>query len=150
MSASLNKVFLIGNLTRDPEVRRTPTGVPVAKLGLAVSESFRTKGGSDEERTCFVDVDVWDKQAEACEQYLSKGRPILVEGRLQMDQWTSREGEKRSKLKIRADRIQFLGSPRRDAAMGDAPGSAPMASGHAEPEPYEEPLSHNEDDEIPF
>ncbi len=121
--ASLNKVMLIGNLTRDPEVRYTPSGTAVAKIGLAVSDTFVTKSGEKKEQTCFVDVDVWARQAETCGQYLTKGSPVLIEGKLQLDQWESKEGEKRSKLKVHADRVQFLGRPRKDAEPQDG-GSA--------------------------
>ena len=116
--ASLNKVFLIGNLTQDPELRRLPTGTAVATLRLAVNESFQSKGGERQERTLYVDVDVWERQAETCQQYLSKGSPVFVEGRLQMDQWTDKEsGQTRSRMKIRAERVQFLSS-RRDGQGG--------------------------------
>ena len=83
---TLNKVFLAGNLTRDPEVRYTPSGTAVAKLGLAVSDSYTNKAGEKVESTCFVDVDVWSRQAETCGEYLTKGSPVLIEGRLQLDQ----------------------------------------------------------------
>ena len=83
--ASLNKVFLIGNLTRDPEIRRIPSGTMVSTLGLAVNETFTSRGGERQERTLFIDVDVWDRQAETCQQYLSKGSPVFIEGRLLLD-----------------------------------------------------------------
>lgn len=110
--ASLNKVFLIGNLTRDPELRYIPSGTAVADLRLAVSHRFRTKSGEDREDTVFVDVVVWDRQAQTCSEYLSKGSPLMVEGRLKMDEW-EKDGQKFSKLRIVAERTQFLGSPRR-------------------------------------
>ena len=104
--ASLNKVMLIGNLTQDPEVRRTTSGTAVSTLRMAVNESFQNKNGEKVERTVFLDVDVWDRQAETCQQYLSKGSPIFVEGRLQMDSWDDKEtGQKRSRLKVRAERL---------------------------------------------
>jgi single-strand DNA-binding protein len=117
--ASLNKVMLIGNLTRDPELRALPSGINVADLRLAINETYTDKSGQKVEKACFVDVAVWDKQADLCKTYLSKGSPILVEGRLQMDEWTTKEGEKRSKLRVRADRFQFLG-----AKKGGAEGSS--------------------------
>ncbi|MDE0839262.1 MAG: single-stranded DNA-binding protein [Kiritimatiellae bacterium] len=120
--ASLNRVLLIGNLTRDPEVRYIPSGTAVAELGLAVNESFRNKEGQEVESTVFVDVVVWARQAETCAEYLSKGSPVFIEGRLQLDQWESKEGEKRSKIRVRADRVQFLGSPRRGAEFADGGG----------------------------
>ena len=101
--ASLNKVMLIGNLVQDPEVRRTSTGVAVSTLRVAVNESYQSKSGERVERAVFLDVDVWDRQAEICQQYLSKGSPVFIEGRLQLDTWEDRETkEKRSRLKVRA------------------------------------------------
>lgn len=107
----MNKVMLVGNLTRDPVVRKTATGMAVADMALAVNDSYRGSNGKSEESTCFVDVIVWDKQAEHCGEYLQKGSPVLVEGRLQFDQWKDKEGQARSKLKVNAQRIQFLGKP---------------------------------------
>jgi single-strand DNA-binding protein len=113
---SMNMVVLMGNLTRNPDLRRTPTGHAVAEMGMAISERYKNKAGEDVQNTCFVEVVVWDKQAEICGQYLAKGSPVVVEGKLQMDQWQTAAGEKRSKLKIRADRVQFMGRPRKDTA----------------------------------
>lgn len=107
--ANLNKTFLIGNLTRDPELRYTPTGVAVANLGLAVNRRFRDKTGELKEDVCFLTVTVWDKQAEACCQHLQKGSPIFVEGVLQSRSWETNDGQKRSTLDVRAERVQFLG-----------------------------------------
>ncbi len=109
--ASANIVVLCGNLTRDPEVRQIPSGMSVADLGLAVNESYKNKAGELVETTCFVDVVTWGKTAENCGQYLRKGAPVLVEGRLQLDTW-EKDGEKRSKLRVRADRVHFRGAPR--------------------------------------
>jgi len=106
--ASLNKVFLIGNLTRDPELRYTPAGVAVTNLGLAVNRRFRDKSGEVKEDVCFLTVTVWDKQAEACSQYLQKGSPIFVEGVLQSRSWETSDGQKRSTIDVRAERVQFL------------------------------------------
>lgn len=126
--ASFNKVILMGNLTRDPELRQAPSGAKVADLGLAVSETWRDKNGQPKEVTCFVDVVVWDKLAELCQQYLTKGRPVLVEGRLQMDEWKNQQGEKRSKLRVRADTVKFLGTPqKRDEGSQVGSTAAPAA-----------------------
>jgi single-strand DNA-binding protein len=146
--ASLNKVLLIGNLTQDPELRRIPSGTAVATLRLAVNESYQGKSGERVERTLFLDVDVWDRQAETCQQYLTKGAPVLIEGRLQLDTWDDKEtGQKRSRLKVRAERVQFLSGPRRDGAVRDT--AAPAAQAGAPV--YEEPLSKpGDDEEIPF
>ncbi len=108
--ANLNKVFLIGNLTRDPELRYTPGGTAVANLGLAVNRKFKDSTGELKEEVCFLTVTVWDKQAEACCQYLSKGRPVFVEGVLQSRFWETSDGQKRSAIDVRAERVQFLGA----------------------------------------
>ena len=108
--ANLNKVFLIGNLTRDPELRYTPGGTAVANLGLAVNRRFKDSSGELKEEVCFLTVTVWDKQAEACCQYLTKGRPVFVEGVLQSRFWETSDGQKRSAIDVRAERVQFLGA----------------------------------------
>ena len=118
--ASLNKVFLIGNLTRDPELRYTPAGVAVTNLGLAVNRRFRDKSGEVKEDVCFLTVTVWDKQAEACSQYLQKGSPIFVEGVLQSRSWETSDGQKRSTIDVRAERVQFLGTFKSNAAQASS------------------------------
>ena len=160
--ASFNKVILMGNLTRDPELKTAPSGSKVADLGLAVSESWRDKNtGENREVVCFVDVTVWNRLAELCQQYLKKGSPILVEGRLQMDEWKNQQGEKRSKLRVRADTVKFLGSSQRregpDAATpGNSPAAAPAATapsaGAAEP-PFSDDMGGGlaqDDEHLPF
>ncbi len=109
--ASFNRVVLLGGLTRDPDLRYTPSGTAVADFGLAVNESFKNKEGEAIEQVCYVDINVWSRQAETCSEYLKKGSQVLIEGRLQFDQWENKEGEKRNKLRVRADRVQFLTSP---------------------------------------
>jgi single-strand DNA-binding protein len=110
--ASLNKVMLIGNLTRDPELRFTPGGRPVCDMRMAVSRRFKRASGEDGEETCYLTVVVWDKQGEMCGKYLTKGAPAFVEGRLQLDEW-EKDGRKTSTLRVLAERVQFLGAPRR-------------------------------------
>ncbi len=123
--ASLNKVFLMGNLTRDPDLRTTPSGASVCEFGLAVNRRF-TVNGNERDETCFVDITVWSKAAENCKRFLEKGSPVLVEGRLQLDQWDDRDGGgKRSKLRVVAEQVQFLTS-RRDGGDG---ASAPRNDG---------------------
>jgi len=107
--ASCNKVFLIGNLTRDPEVRYTATGTPVANLGLATSRKYKSKEGELKEETCFVTLVAWGRQAELSAEYLKKGSPIFVEGRLVYRNWETANKEKRSTLEVRIERLQFLG-----------------------------------------
>lgn len=109
MAASLNRVLLMGNLTRDPEVRYTPKGNAVGDLGLAVNDSYKMQDGTIKETVTFINVEVWGRQAETCKQYLSKGRPVFIEGQLKLDQWETPQGEKKSQLRVRADRVQFLG-----------------------------------------
>ncbi|MCM8762970.1 MAG: single-stranded DNA-binding protein [Candidatus Omnitrophica bacterium] len=122
--ANFNKVLLIGNLTKDPELRYTPQGTAVVNLRLAVNRRFRDKAGEQKEEVCYVTVVVWDKQAETCNQFLRRGNPVFVEGRLQSRSWEDNAGQKRNVLEVRAERIQFLG---------------PAQKATAEPEIQEEP-----------
>lgn len=107
---NFNKVFLMGNLTRDPELRYTPQGTAVTNLRMAINRRFRNKVGEQKDEVCFLTVVVWDKQAELCNQYLHKGSPLFVEGRLQSRSWQDNAGNKRNVLEVRAERIQFLGT----------------------------------------
>ena len=136
--ASLNRVFLIGNLTRDPELKYTQSGLAVCEFGLAVNRRYKSSQGEDREETLFVEITVFARQAETTSEYLSKGRPVFIEGRLKLDQWTNSEGQKRSKLSVVAERVQFLGG-------------RPSGSASAAPAPAQE-LPHDEgaDDDIPF
>ena len=122
--ASFNKVILIGNLTRDPELRVTSSNHTICKLGLAVSRNYSTRDGEKREETTFVDIDVFGKQAEVISKYMRKGRPIMIEGRLRFDQWETNEGQKRSKLGVILENFQFLGS--RD----DSPAASDSSSGN--------------------
>lgn len=106
--ASLNKVLLIGNLAKDPELRYTPQGTAVVNLRMAVNRRWKDKAGEQKEEVCFLTVVAWDKQAEVCNQYLRKGAPIFVEGRLQSRSWEDNAGQKRNVIEVRAERIQFL------------------------------------------
>lgn len=107
--SSYNKVILMGNLTRDPETREVGS-TTICSFGLAVSRKFRTADGQDREEVCFVDVDAWSKSGEVIARYFGKGKPILIEGRLKLDQWENQSGEKRSKLKVIMERFEFVGS----------------------------------------
>ena len=109
MARGYNKVMLIGNLTRDPELRYTPSNTAVADLGLAVNRTYQDKSGTKQEDVTFVDVTVWGRTAENCSHYVSKGAPVFIEGRLTLDQWENDDGQKRSKLKVTAQRVDFLG-----------------------------------------
>ena len=119
--ANLNRVFLIGNLTRDPELRYIPSGTAVANLGLATNRVYTTQDGERKEDVCFVEIVAWAKTAENCANYLSKGSALFVEGRLQYDSWETEDGQKRNKLRVVADRVQFLGGRRAEGETGPAP-----------------------------
>jgi len=134
--ADLNRVFLAGRLTRDPELRYTSGGQAVCDISLATGRTFVTKTGDRKEEVVFVDIIIWGRQAETAGEYLSKGSPILVEGRLQFDSWETKEGEKRNKLKVLATRIQFLGRVKPKSDEGEIteqpegePASGKKASG---------------------
>lgn len=150
--ASLNRVFLIGNLTRDPEVRYISSGKAVGDLRLAVSRRYKTASGEDREETCFVSVVVWGRQAETCGQYLAKGSSLFVEGRLVYEEW-EKDGQKNNRLRVVADRVQFMGAPKRaeysDAAEPAA--GAPVKSAAREETPAEPPPADTgNEDNLPF
>jgi single-strand DNA-binding protein len=159
--ANVNIVILAGNLTADPELRYTPSGLAIAQLRMAINHRFRdSKTNEWREEATFVDVDLFGKQAETAKQYLSKGRGVLIEGRLRLDQWEDKQtGAKRSKLKVIGSRMQFLGPPSGGGSRGG--GSRPsrpaqsqaqsqaQSGGASEPPPPEENLDIPESD-IPF
>jgi len=132
--ANLNKVMLIGRLTRDPELRFTPQGTPVCDLSLAINRVSRNPDGTQREETAFVDVTVWGKQAESSAQYLKKGRETFIEGRLTQERWETPDGQKRSKLKVTAERVQFLGGGPRTGGGGGATAAPEEAPAEAPPE----------------
>lgn len=115
--ASFNKVILLGNLTRDPELRYLPSNTAVCDFGLAINRRYRDRDGNQREETCFVDISAFGRQAETLNQYMAKGRPLLVEGRLKFDSWTGQDGQKRSKLSVVVDNFQFVGG-REDGGGG--------------------------------
>ena len=124
--AQLNKVYLMGNLTRDPELRRIANGTAVTELGLAINRSVPGKDGERRDEVTYIDVTVWDRQAETCVEYLKKGRPVHVEGFLKMDSWDDKTtGEKRYKLRVQAERVQFLGGRDGAGSGGDEEFSPP-------------------------
>jgi single-strand DNA-binding protein len=149
--ASFNKVILLGNLTRDPEVRYTPKGTAVTDLGLAVNRTYTAENGEKREEVTFVDVTFWGRTAEVAGEYLKKGRPVFVEGRLQLDSWDDKtSGQKRTKLKVIGENMQMLGSPRGGASgVGDEESSGGSRASRPAPPPKAAP-SAPDDDEIPF
>lgn len=125
--ANLNKVLLIGNLTRDPELRYLQSGTAVCDFGVAVNRTFRTQGGEQKEEVLFVDISAFGKQAETISEYLQKGRSIFVEGRLKLDQWTGQDGQKRSRMSVVLERFQFMDS-RQGGGQGGGERRAPGQS----------------------
>jgi single-strand DNA-binding protein len=152
--SSFNKVMLMGNLTRDPEVRTTPGGLTIAKLGLAVNRRFKTKDGEQREETTFVDIDAFGVQADIIQKYCSKGKALFVEGRLKLDQWQdAKTGENRSKLGVVLENFQFIGG-RSDGGEGggDSGGSdhySPPRRSNA-PAPSASDNNVEEEDDVPF
>jgi len=152
--ASLNKVMLIGNVTRDPELKYTPKGTAVADVGLAVNRVFTLEGGERREEVTFIDVTLWGRSAEVAAEYAKKGRPLFVEGRLQLDTWDDKAtGQKRSKLRVVGENIQLLGGRGEGGGGGGGGDSAPRTAARREPD-FEAPARParpaEEDDDIPF
>ena len=162
--ANLNRVLLIGNLTRDPELRVTPKGTAICQFGLAVNRTFKDESGGNREETTFIDVEAWGKQGELISKYCTKGRPLFVEGRLKLDQWEDKtSGQKRSRMRVVLENFQFLGS-RGEGEGGGAPcgegsgerqsdrgpdrNSPPARSAASQPTPA--PEQENMDDDVPF
>jgi single-strand DNA-binding protein len=132
--ANFNKVILAGNLTRDPQISYLPSNTPVAEFGLAINRKWKGQDGQMRDETCFVDCRCYGRQAETLNQYMKKGRPLLVDGRLKLDQWESKEGQKRSKLYVIVEGFQFLGDRREGGAPGG--GGAPAAAAGGAPKEY--------------
>ncbi|MEY2563235.1 MAG: single-strand DNA-binding protein [Verrucomicrobiota bacterium] len=150
--ASFNKVILLGNLTRDPEVRYTPKGTAVTELGMAVNRVYTAENGEKREETTFVDVTLWGRTAEIAGEYLKKGRPVFIEGRLQLDTWDDKtSGQKRSKLKVVGEGLQLIGGRPGGGGGGGGEDEGPSAprSTRSAPPPRSAP-SAPDDDEIPF
>ena len=152
--ANLNKVMLIGNLTRDPELRVTPKGTAICQFSLAVNRKFRDESGADREEVTYVDIEAWGKSGENIAKYCTKGRPLFVEGRLRLDQWEDKTTkEKRSRMKVVCDNFQFLGSGRGDggaAAGGGGEGGAAPRSAPKPAAPTAPAAQENLDEDVPF
>ena len=162
--ANLNKVMLIGNLTRDPELRHTPKGTAVSEISMAINRVWNNDQGQKQEETTFVEVTLWGRQAELAQQYLTKGRPVYIEGRLNLDTWDDKEtGKKRSKLRVIGENMQFLSSGTGAGGGGGGGGSSERSSQASSPSqrqssPQGSPQGasaaptddYPEDDDIPF
>jgi single-strand DNA-binding protein len=156
--ANLNKVMLIGNLTRDPELRHTPKGTAVSEISMAINRVWNNDQGQKQEETTFVEVTLWGRQAELAQQYLTKGRPVYIEGRLQLDSWDDKEtGKKRSKLRVIGENMQFLSSgtggggggnfserPQQSSSAPQQRSGQPQGASAAPADDFQE------DDDIPF
>ncbi|HEY2343997.1 MAG TPA: single-stranded DNA-binding protein [Chthoniobacteraceae bacterium] len=167
---NLNKVMLMGNLTRDPEIKYTPKGTAVTEFGLAVNRVYTSESGEKKEETTFVDISMWGRQAEIAAEYLKKGRPVYIEGRLKLDSWDDKQtGQKRSKLRVVGETLQFLGSREGGGGGGggggdysggesEAPAAPPQRSAQRPPPrpappprpPADPDLDTAEEDDIPF
>ena len=150
--ASYNRVILVGNLTRDPEIRYIPSGTPVCDIGLAVNERYKNSSGEWVDQATFVDVTLWARTAEVACEYLSKGSPVLIEGRLKLDTWESNDGQKRSKLRVVGERMQMLGG--RGAGAGGGGGPGPAGEGAPRQAPrrdsaYSQPAPSHDESEAP-
>lgn len=156
---SLNKVMLMGNLTRDPELRVTPKGTPICQFSLAINRQFKMESGESREEVIYVDVEAWGKQGETIAKYVTKGRPLYVEGRLRLDQWEDKNTkEKRSRMKVVLEQFQFLGDGRGGGGGGSG-GGEPGIDQTASPEKYSPPprsaapkpaAQENLDEDVPF
>jgi single-strand DNA-binding protein len=142
--ASYNKVLLMGNLTRDVELKQTAGNQSVAEIGLAVNRRFKDRDGNDREETTFVDCEAWGRTAEVMAQYLAKGRPVFIEGRLKLDSWQDQSGNKRSKMRVVVEGFQFIDS------KGGGGGGGGNAGGRSAPQREPAATSSSIDDDIPF
>jgi single-strand DNA-binding protein len=158
--ANFNKVILAGNLTRDPELRYTPKGSAVVRLGMAINRTWKSETGENKEEVTFVDVEAWERQAEVIAQYFRKGQPILIEGRLKLDTWEDKNThQKVSKLKVRLESFSFIGTKGAEGAPNPSasPASAPAGEAARRPAPSPKPAAAQpdgepppEEDDVPF
>ena len=153
--ANLNKVFLIGNLTRDPELRYTPNGTAVVDLGMAINRRWASQNGEKKEEVCYVDLEAWARSAEVISEYCHKGSPLFVEGRLRLNTWEGRDGQRRSKLRVVVDNFQLLGSPSGRGGGGTSRAERPSepaadADSKSEDAGGEADAQFQVDDDIPF
>lgn len=149
---NFNKVFLMGNLTRDPELRATPSGTAVCQFSLAVNRVYNNANGERQEETTFVDVEAWGRQAETISKYVSKGKPLFVEGRLKLDTWENKEGEKRSKMKVVLENMQLISPKGEGGGGGESYSQSKAAAVPQERSSSPAPARKSEDieEDVPF
>jgi single-strand DNA-binding protein len=145
--ASYNRVILLGNMTRDPQLRYLPSNTAVCEFGMAMNRRWRDRDGNQKEEVCFVDVSAFGRQGETINQYMSKGRPIMIEGHLRFDSWTGQDGQKRSKLSVVCDNFQFVGGREGGGGPGGGASAERSSGGYDGPGPDSGPP---EGDDIPF
>ena len=136
--SNFNKVFLMGNLTRDPELRYMPSGAAIVSFGMAINRTFKSQDGEQKKETCFVDINMFGRRAEVISEYFSKGSSIFIEGRLRFEQWEAQDGQKRSKLVVVADNFEFMGSTQKgkeDVGNSESSGAKPKFEDQPEPVP---------------
>ncbi|MFB6356191.1 MAG: single-stranded DNA-binding protein [bacterium] len=150
MARHLNRVYLIGNLTRDPELRYTPNNTAVCEFGLAVNRNYQDNSGEWQEDTSYVDINVWARQAENCSQYLEKGSRVFLEGRLDFQSWETDDGQNRSKLEVTAQRVIFLDAAGENVEAGVAGGAGAGAGGDTPEDILEDFEGGETEDDIPF
>jgi single-strand DNA-binding protein len=150
--ANFNRVILAGNLTRDPELKYTSKGTAIARIGMAINRTWKSETGEQKEEVTFVDVDAWGRQAEVIAQYVRKGKPLLVEGRLKLDQWEDKNThQKQSKLRVVLESFSFLDSNRGDGSpSSEAPRARPAAVPAVPTDGSPEPAAPPEEDDVPF
>lgn len=148
--ANFNKVILAGNLTRDPQLSYLPSNTPVCEFGMAINRKWKSQDGEMREDTCFVDCRIFGRQAETFNQYMNKGRPALVEGRLRFEQWEGKDGQKRSRLSVVVEQFQFLGGRRDGGDSGRAPAASRQAGGREDEMPPPPDEAGPAGDDIPF
>jgi single-strand DNA-binding protein len=147
---SFNKIIVVGNLGRDPELRYTPQGTPVCSFTVATNEKRKDRAGEMQDFTTWFRVTLWGRQAETASQYLTKGRPIYVEGRLRLEEWTDKDGKQRYTLEVHATDMQFIGGGRGDEASAGTGGAAQSPTGRASSSDRQPPEPDLSDDDIPF
>ena len=145
--ADYNLVVIVGRLSRDPELKYTPKGSAVARIGMAINRTWKSETGEQREEVTFVDVEAWGRQAETASQYLTRGRPVYIEGRLRVEEWTDRDGKPRHTLEVHATDMQFIGGGAGARDEGGTPPAKAAAAAGREPAPEATDLN---DDDIPF
>jgi len=148
--ANFNRVIVAGNLTRDPQLSYTPSNTPVCEFGMALNRRWRDRDGNTKDEVCYLDLTAYGRQGEVINQYMSKGRPILVEGRLRYSQWTNKEGQKRNKLDVIVENFTFLGGGQGGGGRGSEPGRGAAPQSDRPPAAADDIPAEEQDPDVPF